>query len=478
MSADTAPVHVLLVDDQRIVGEAVRRLLSAEPRIVLHVEQDPRRALARAVEVQATVILQDLIMPEVDGLDLVLEYRQSPPTAEVPLVVLSSREDPVVKAEAFARGANDYLVKLPAGPELVARVLYHSRALRDHRERDAAFAALELSKQQLAKSNELILRLFGRYVDDDVVSRILEDPDGITVDGERRDLSVMMADMRGFTRVSDSLAPEQVIRLLNNYTRPMIDTIAAWGGTLDNIIGDGLFILFGAPTSMPDHARRAVGCALAMQRAMDEVNRRNAADGLPRVEMGIGIHSGEVVAGNIGSEIRAKYSVVGSNVNLAARIQGFTSGGQVFVSEQTCRRAGADVRVRSSFEVQPKSFRGVFRVIEVAGMGDEPDLEAMAPPESVVPVDPPLPVVLQMYEDKVASGEPLPAQIDGRHGRDLMVRSGQRLPVGKEVRVERPEAGDGVWSLFALVVSSDDTTGALVLRWTDGSVAARRWLDS
>jgi hypothetical protein len=83
-----------------------------------------------------------------------------------------------------------------------------------------------------------------------------------------------------------------------------------------------------------------------------------------------------------------------------------------------------------------------------------------------------------MYEDKVASGEPLPAQIDGRHGRDLMVRSGQRLPVGKEVRVERPEAGDGVWSLFALVVSSDDTTGALVLRWTDGSVAARRWLDS
>ena len=469
-------VRVLLVDDQRIVGEAVKRLVAPEPRIQLFVEQDPTRAIERATELDVTVILQDLIMPGVDGLDLVLAYRQTPATADVPLVVLSSREDPVVKAEAFARGANDYLVKLPAGPELIARVLYHSRALQDRRERAAAFAELELSQQKLAKSNELILRLFGRYVDDDVVTAILADPDGVSVEGERRTLTVLVADMRGFTRISDDLSPEQVIRLLNNYSQPLIDTIQQFGGTLDNIIGDGLFVLFGAPVHMEDHARRALQCGLAMQHAMVEVNRRNAEDGLPHVEMGIGVHTGEVVAGNLGSLKRAKYSVVGRNVNLAARIQGYTSGGQVFISEATRQAAGNDVRCRGSFEASPKGFRDAFLVHDVFGLGDGADLpsESTAPPQ---PVNPPAPASLQAYEDKRAVGSPIPVHIQAITAREIILANAPSLALGTEVRLERTDLPEGEWSVFGLIVEPHpDSPTALTLRWTDGTRQARAWL--
>src|SRR5207302_718357 len=122
------PLTVLLVDDQAIIGESVRRMLAAETDIGFHFCQDPTQAIATANRVQPTVILQDLVMPEIDGLQLVKFFRANAATRETPMVVLSSKEEPVIKAQAFALGANDYLVKLPDKVELIARVRYHSRA--------------------------------------------------------------------------------------------------------------------------------------------------------------------------------------------------------------------------------------------------------------------------------------------------------------------------------------------------------------
>src|SRR5579859_6534341 len=119
------PVTVLLVDDQAIVGEAVRRMLAAEAGVQFHFCSDPTRAIERANEIGPTVILQDLVMPDIDGLTLVKFFRANPKTREVPLIVLSSKEEPTTKAQAFAVGANDYLVKLPDKVELIARVRYH-----------------------------------------------------------------------------------------------------------------------------------------------------------------------------------------------------------------------------------------------------------------------------------------------------------------------------------------------------------------
>ena len=142
-------VVVLLVDDQAIIGEAVRRMLAPHDDISFHYLQDPKQALARAAELQPTVILQDLVMPDVDGLDLVPEYRRQEATKDTPLIVLSTKEEAATKAEAFARGANDYLVKLPDPVELIARIRYHSRGYIALLERNEAYAALALSEQTL-----------------------------------------------------------------------------------------------------------------------------------------------------------------------------------------------------------------------------------------------------------------------------------------------------------------------------------------
>lgn len=145
------PVTVLLVDDQAIVGESVRRMLAAETDIQFHFCQNPAQAIATANSVQPTVILQDLVMPEIDGLQLVRFFRANRGTRETPMIVLSSKEEPTIKAQAFALGANDYLVKLPDKLELIARIRYHSRAYINLLERNEAYRELEESQRQLAE---------------------------------------------------------------------------------------------------------------------------------------------------------------------------------------------------------------------------------------------------------------------------------------------------------------------------------------
>jgi len=150
---------VLLVDDRPIVGEAVRRLLVGEDDISLHFCSTATRAVALAVELRPTVILQDLVLPDIDGLDLVRQYRAQPATATTPIIVLSTTEDPMVKSQAFEAGANDYVVKLPDRAELIARIRYHSRSYLNAVQRDEAFRALHESQKQLVASNSALTAL-------------------------------------------------------------------------------------------------------------------------------------------------------------------------------------------------------------------------------------------------------------------------------------------------------------------------------
>ena len=157
---------VLLVDDQQMVAEGIRRMIADEADIEFHYCADPKLAVQQAVEVGATVILQDLVMPDVDGLTLVRFYRNNPATSNIPIIVLSSKDDPNIKSEAFSHGATDYLVKLPEKIELLARIRAHARSYLAHKERDEAFAALRKMQEQLetmngelARSNQELQRL-------------------------------------------------------------------------------------------------------------------------------------------------------------------------------------------------------------------------------------------------------------------------------------------------------------------------------
>jgi CheY-like chemotaxis protein len=154
-SAGECPVVVLMVDDQPIVGEAIRRALLNEPRVSFHYCADPAGAIAVAKQVKPTVILQDLVMPGVNGLDFIDQYRADPATNAIPIIVLSSKEDPKVKSDAFKAGANDYLVKLPDRVELIARVLYHSMAYTSQLQRDDAYRREKELERRLMHSQKL-----------------------------------------------------------------------------------------------------------------------------------------------------------------------------------------------------------------------------------------------------------------------------------------------------------------------------------
>src|SRR3954471_3502518 len=143
-------ITVLLVDDQPMIGEAVRRMLAGEPDVVFHYCRDATKALDEAGRVKPTVILQDLVMPEIDGLTLVKTFRANEPTRETPMIVLSTKEEPTVKAEAFAMGANDYIVKLPDRLELLPRIRYHSKGYIALLQRTEAYQALQESQKRLA----------------------------------------------------------------------------------------------------------------------------------------------------------------------------------------------------------------------------------------------------------------------------------------------------------------------------------------
>ena len=193
---------------------------------------------------------------------------------------------------------------------------------------------------------------------------------GLQLGGEQRRLTILMADLRGFTTLSESLPPEQIVRLLNVYLAAMSEVITEHGGTIDEFIGDAILVLFGAPLPLDDHARSAVACALRMQQAMSQVNRHIQKQDLPEVQIGIGINTGEVVVGNIGSERRAKYGVVGHHVNLTARIESQTRGGQILISEETRNELGNAVQVGCQLEVALKGLEGAVQLFEVRDLID------------------------------------------------------------------------------------------------------------
>lgn len=226
----------------------------------------------------------------------------------------------------------------------------------------------------IARTAGDIRQTFSRYLTDEVVASLLESPEGLKLGGERRKITILMSDLRGFSAVSERLAPETVVSMLNIYLEAMADEIMKYQGTIDEFIGDAILVLFGAPTQREDDAERAVACALAMQLAMDSVNQKNERLGLPKIEMGIGINTGEVVVGNIGSTKRAKYGVVGSHVNLTARIESYTVGGQILISEATLKEVEAIARIDGEIPVTPKGFNEEILIYDVGGIGGKYDL--------------------------------------------------------------------------------------------------------
>ncbi|MBD2328103.1 adenylate/guanylate cyclase domain-containing protein [Alkalinema sp. FACHB-956] len=221
----------------------------------------------------------------------------------------------------------------------------------------------------LARRAADIRKTFGRYLTDEVVTQLLETPEGLKLGGERRQITLLMADLRGFSAAAEQQPPENVLAFLNRYLECMTDVITRYQGTIDEFMGDGILVMFGAPTQRPDDADRAIACAIAMQQAIAQVNQFSHLIGLNQVEMGIGITTGEVVVGNIGSAKRAKYGVVGSHINLTARIESQTVGGQILISEATRALVVPQLSLGQQLQIHTKGFSQPVTLHEVLGIG-------------------------------------------------------------------------------------------------------------
>ena len=335
--------------------------------------------------VQPDLILLDVMMPEMDGFETCRRLKAAEQWRQIPVIFLTAKTETADIVQGFELGAVDYVAKPFNAHELLARVNTHLTM-------DELRRSLAAKNAELARAHELVRRAFGRYVSEEVATSILQSPEGLELGGEEREVTILMSDLRGFTALAARLTPQEVIEFLNLYLEAMVDVISRYEGTIDEIIGDAILVIFGAPLACDDHAAKAVACGLAMQLAMTDVNQRLTAKGAAELEMGIGIHTGRVIVGNIGSLRRTKYAAVGSNVNLAGRIESFTTGGQLLISENTREKIKAPLRIDGQFQVEPKGATHSLQLHEVGGIGEPFNLSLPARSEALCPLPQPLPI--------------------------------------------------------------------------------------
>ncbi|MEH6583921.1 MAG: adenylate/guanylate cyclase domain-containing protein [Halioglobus sp.] len=365
-SADDQPIiasepgFILAVDDLQENRELVARYLSRTGHIVVTAASG-EEALRTLDQTDVDVVLLDLIMPGMDGREVLKRIKEHPEWRATPVIVISGRQDMEGIIECIEAGADDYLFK-PFNPVLLqARIKAGIERKRWH-DREQQY------RLQLERNEKFIRATFGRYLSDEIVTDILERPEGLELGGDLREVTIMMSDIRGFTSLSEKLAPDQVVKMLNRYLGAMTDIIMAHNGTIDEFIGDAILAVFGAPKKREDDADQAVQCALAMQAAMAEINKINLAEGLPEIATGVALHTGDVIAGNIGSERRSKYGFVGHPMNLTARIEEVTAGGETLISDSTLEKLQQNYQIGERRELNAKGIDQPVIVHQLLGL--------------------------------------------------------------------------------------------------------------
>ncbi|MGD1849962.1 MAG: CHASE2 domain-containing protein [Cyanophyceae cyanobacterium] len=364
----------------------------------------------------------------------------------------------------------------------------------------------------LARSASKIRETFGRYLTAEVVSTILENPEGTSLGGDRRRITILTSDLRGFTATAERLPPEKVIEILNLYLEHMADAITDYNGTIDEFMGDGILVFFGAPIAREDDAKRAIACGIAMQQAMKPVNEKMIAMGHQPLQMGIGIHTGEVVVGNIGSQKRTKYGAVGSAMNLTYRVESYTIGGQILITEETLNMAEGEAfsQVKGTQQVQPKGVKKPMTIYDIGGGGAPYNLSLASEEEEFLPLALPILLTYQLLDGKHVGDRHYEAEIMALSDKgaeielvpvsfvDYNIPNGVRLPVDRSnIKMVVEASSDAVmddWSDSEREIYGTVTAGTLVnptgssngtdsppgftVRFTAKPPALDRWLKS
>jgi adenylate cyclase len=299
----------------------------------------------------------------------------------------------VLLCEALPRAR--YPIKLLVSFGIVALWLCGSQALFNHGLKFAtavpllsilaqSFVLIFLGYVSVDAEKAQLRSAFQYYLNENVMKQMLDHPDRLKLGGEKKEMTVLFADIRGFTALSEQLAPESLVKFINSYLTPMTQIVFEEGGTLDKYIGDALMAFWGAPIQQEDHALRACRAALRFLDALGELNRQWRSQGLPQIEIGIGISSGPMVVGNMGSDIRFNYTVMGDAVNIAARLEAANKdhGTRLLISESTYRAVQGSVAAEPIGGIKVRGRQAPIRVFELRGPAGATEVPDKAPPSA------------------------------------------------------------------------------------------------
>ncbi|MBI3734112.1 MAG: response regulator [Chloroflexi bacterium] len=332
--------RVLVVDDNEANRDVLSRRLEREGHAVA-VAANGRQALEMARAQRFDLMLLDIMMPEMNGYQVLEHLKTDAVLRDLPVIVLSALDEIDSVVKCIEMGAEDYLPK-PFNPILLkARI------------------GASLEKKRLRDWQR---ELFGKFATEEVAEELLAY--GFSLGGKQVEATTLFCDIRSFTGISESQPPAETIALLNGYFGHMFEAVNSEGGVVNQIVGDGLMAIFGAPLPRADHPERAVRAALKMMERIEQFNRAQAAERKAQIRVGIGIASGEVIAGYIGTESRATYSCVGDTVIVAARLETHTKViGQPILIDENCRR-GLSERIRVE-EQETVQLRGKAQSVKV-----------------------------------------------------------------------------------------------------------------
>jgi class 3 adenylate cyclase len=318
VSAPVSPGTILIADDNRMNRLLLGRSLEHQGHTVVFAEHG-REALDLLRDGRFDVLLLDVVMPELDGYSVLEELKRDVNLRDIPVIMTSALDELDSVVKCVEMGAEDYLTK-PINP-----VLLNART-------NASLEKKRLRDQQ----RELISTFATKEVADDLLTS------GFALGGKHVEATAMFCDIRSFTSIAEAREPAETIELLNDYYTLMMDAIGGEGGIVNQMVGDGLMAIFGAPTPREDHRLRAVLAARQMVELIRLFNAEQAARGKVQIEIGVGIASGQVVAGYTGTQRRATYTCVGDTVNVAARLEGQTKALKqpILIDENT--REGLD----------------------------------------------------------------------------------------------------------------------------------------
>ena len=334
---------LLVVDDNRVNRLLLGRALEQQGHTVAFAENG-REALEALRRRPVDLVLLDIEMPEMNGYQVLEALVADPQLRDIPVVMMSALDEVDGVARCVEMGAEDYLFKPVNAVLLRARV------------------GASLEKKRLRDQQR---ELFRKFATAEVAEELLQT--GFTLGGKQVEATVMFSDIRSFTSIAESQSPAETIELLNSYYTLMFDAIGGRAGIVNQMLGDGLMAIFGAPLPRPDHRERGVRAALDMMDLLELFNHDQAARGKVQIRIGIGITAGHVIAGYTGTERRVTYTCVGDTVNLAAHLEAHTKvvGQPILIDENTRGGLGTGIRVKEEGPVQLKSRTHAVRVYSV-----------------------------------------------------------------------------------------------------------------